>query len=264
MSNELTRRPGFMPRTFDEIKTFAHIAARTELVPKSFQGKPDAIFVAAQMGAELGLTPMQSLQNIAVINGRAALWGDAVLALVTSHRDCEDITETFDEAKMSATCTIKRRGRTPIVSTFSEQDAQRAGLWGKAGPWTQYPKRMLQMRARGFAARDAFPDALRGLVTVEEAGDTPETQGRFEAAAADTGAPLPTAVEVIEQPKAPAPAQDGEPTAYEKYTIEIGEAQTAAHLDVILGRSTADQALSPDAREKVVKALDLKRLTVKS
>jgi hypothetical protein len=51
------------------------------------------------------------------------------------------------------------------------EDAKRASLWGKSGPWTQYPKRMLQLRARGFALRDAFPDILRGLVTAEEAQD---------------------------------------------------------------------------------------------
>jgi hypothetical protein len=50
-------------------------------------------------------------------------------------------------------------------------EAKKAGLWGKQGPWTQYPRRMLQMRARGFALRDAFPDVLRGLVTAEEAAD---------------------------------------------------------------------------------------------
>jgi hypothetical protein len=33
---------------------------------------------------------------------------------------------------------------------------------------------MLQMRARGFALRDAFPDVLKGLITAEEAADFPE------------------------------------------------------------------------------------------
>jgi hypothetical protein len=59
------------------------------------------------------------------------------------------------------------------VTQFSVADAVRAGLWGKSGPWTQYPKRMLQLRARGFALRDAFPDVLKGLVTAEEAQDYP-------------------------------------------------------------------------------------------
>jgi hypothetical protein len=50
-------------------------------------------------------------------------------------------------------------------------DAKRAGLWTKAGPWQTYPRRMLQMRARSFALRDAFPDVLKGLISVKEALD---------------------------------------------------------------------------------------------
>jgi hypothetical protein len=37
---------------------------------------------------------------------------------------------------------------------------------------------MLQMRARGFALRDAYPDVLKGLISVEEAQDYPEETKR--------------------------------------------------------------------------------------
>jgi hypothetical protein len=66
-----------------------------------------------------------------------------------------------------------RRGQPPERRTFSVADAKRAKLWFKAGPWTTYPDRMLQMRARGFAIRDTFPDALRGVIIAEEAQDHP-------------------------------------------------------------------------------------------
>src|SRR5206468_516947 len=52
-------------------------------------------------------------------------------------------------------------------------DAKKAKLWNKVGPWTEYPQRMLQMRARGFGARDGYPDVLRGLISAEEAADIP-------------------------------------------------------------------------------------------
>lgn len=62
--------------------------------------------------------------------------------------------------------------------TFTKDDAIKSKLWGKAGPWQQYPDRMLQMRARGFAIRDAFPDAIKGIITYEELRDYPqEAQG---------------------------------------------------------------------------------------
>ena len=77
-----------------------------------------------------------------------------------------------------AVCVARRKGRAPVTVRFSVEDAKRAGLWGKQGPWQAYPKRMLQMRARGFALRDAYPDVLKGLISVEEAQDYPEETKR--------------------------------------------------------------------------------------
>jgi hypothetical protein len=77
---------------------------------------------------------------------------------------------------MTAHCLVKRRYNEDMeetVATFSVMDAKQARLWGKQGPWQQYPKRMLAMRARGFAIRDAFPDAMKGMITAEEAQDYP-------------------------------------------------------------------------------------------
>ena len=55
-------------------------------------------------------------------------------------------------------------------------DAKKAGLWGKQGPWSQYPNRMLLMRARTYAYRDCFPDRMRGMLTAEEAHDMPKQE----------------------------------------------------------------------------------------
>jgi hypothetical protein len=152
--------------------TFANAICRANLQPRGMQ--PAQVMIALQMGAEVGLPPMQALKNIAVINGRPTLWGDALLAIAYSRNLIEDIQETLtgEADERMAVCTIKRRGiESPIVRSFSTVDARRAGLWGKAGPWTQYPDRMLQMRARGFALRDAAPDALGGFMLAEEALD---------------------------------------------------------------------------------------------
>lgn len=128
--------------------------------------------MAIQWGMELGLQPMQAMQSIAVINGRPSLWGDAVIGLVRGSPVCEYIKETDDG--YTATIRVKRRGEDEEhVRTFSMDDAKAAGLAGKQGPWSQYPKRMRQMRARAFALRDVFPDVLRGMPIAEEVQDTP-------------------------------------------------------------------------------------------
>ena len=118
---------------------------------------------------------MRALQSIAIINGKASIYGDELLGLVKSHpafRGCEE--KVKDSV---ATCTIKRdvAGEIEVTErTFSKDDAVKSKLWGKAGPWQQYPDRMLQMRARGFAIRDAFPDAIKGIITYEELRDYPQ------------------------------------------------------------------------------------------
>lgn len=174
----LTIRPAaqvdLSPQTFEQALTFSNYLADSDLVPKDFKGKPGNCLIAVQWGAELGLKPLQALSNIAVINGRAALWGDAVIALVRSSPLCEYVQETDDGH--AATCRVKRRGEAEAVVTFSMDDARAAGLAGKQGPWTQYPKRMRQMRARAFALRDVFPDVLRGMPVAEEVLDTPSTR----------------------------------------------------------------------------------------
>ena len=159
------------PQTFEQALTFSNYLADSDMVPKDFKGKPGNCLVAIQWGMEIGLKPLQAMQNIAVINGRPSLWGDAVIALVRSSQLCEYIIEEDDGR--TATCKVKRRGEPEQSRSFSMDDAKAAGLLGKQGPWTQYPKRMRQMRARAFAVRDVFPDVLKGLPVAEEVMDTP-------------------------------------------------------------------------------------------
>ena len=176
MSTEIsTVQPrGLALDTFEDAFRFSKLVATSDFAPKDFRGKPESCLLAIQHGAELGLSPMQSLQSIAVVNGRPSVYGDTALAVCKGSPVCEWVRETIEGEgeHMVAVCQAKRRGDAqPVESRFGVADAKKAGLWGKQGPWTQYPRRMLQMRARGFALRDAFPDVLRGLVTAEEAAD---------------------------------------------------------------------------------------------
>lgn len=162
--------------SFEQGWRMAEVISKSSLCPKAYKDNPGDCLTAMMMGAELGLNPMQSLQNIATINGKPSLYGDAVLALVMAHPDFQDISETFDEKTMTARCVLARKNRTPVERKFSKANAEKAKLWGKAGPWQDYPERMLQMRARSRAVRDLFPDALAGLSVAEEAFDMPEVQ----------------------------------------------------------------------------------------
>jgi len=203
----MTENRGLSLATMADAMAFAKMVSGTEFASKDFRGKPEACLLAIQHGSEIGLSPMQSLQSIAVVNGRPTIYGDAALAVCLAALVCEWVTESVDGEgdRMVATCSAQRRGYpAPITSTFSVADAKAAGLWGKQGPWSQYPKRMLAMRARGFALRNAFADVLRGLVTSEEAGDYQVTGIEVVPARA---APAPAVTVAALPAPAPAPAE---------------------------------------------------------
>ena len=208
-------------RSLDELERFADIAARSTAVPKDYQGKPDNCMIAIQMGSELGLAPMQSLQNIAVINGRPAVWGDAMPGLCRASGMMTYMREWSDGEGDTLTwhCETKRRDDpNPILRDFSVMDAKVAKLWGKKGyngqdtPWITNPGRMLQMRARGFALRDAFPDVLRGLISAEEAADIP-----FDATGL-TAAPSPPPLRAAAAPTPRAPRKVADAQAEDAYS----------------------------------------------
>lgn len=190
------RNVSLVPQTLEDAAKFSQLLANSELVPKDYRGKPANVMAAILMGQDVGLSPMQALQSIANINGRPSLWGDGLLAVVISHPNYLDHQEYFEVdgkqiegdptaeqlPKAKAVARFFRRGRAnPFVGTFSWAQAQTAGLTGKdSTPWKTYGARMLKMRARGFAARDGFPDALRGLNLAEEAIDIPAEHVRVE------------------------------------------------------------------------------------
>jgi hypothetical protein len=182
-------RVGVIPTSVEEVWRLAQMFARSELVPKAFRGRADDIVVAIVMGAEIGFAAWQAVQSIAVINGRPGLYAEGLLGRIMAsplyvdhdeyflvnadHRD-ELTAEDLKLDTTAAVCTFIRKGKAlPVTRRFSVADAKRANLLGKAGPWTEYPSRMLRMRARSFAARDTFPDVLRGIRAVEELGDIP-------------------------------------------------------------------------------------------
>lgn len=163
-----------MPKTLTEAVTFSKLLAESDMVPKAFIGKPANVLVAVQWGMELGLHPLQAMQNIAVINGKPGLYGDAGKAILLA-AGCEIDEDDMEVSKANARarCKITRPGKKPVERTFSVEDAKTAGLWNKEGPWRTYPWRQLAWRAFWFAARDAASDLLRGMAGAEEIIDTP-------------------------------------------------------------------------------------------
>jgi hypothetical protein len=165
---------GIIPQTIEEVFRLATAVAKSGLAPHGMN-TAEKLSVAIMHGMEIGLPPMQAIQRIAVVNGRPTVWGDAIPALLQSKGFKVRERMAGQGENLTAYCEVVRPDGEVIERMFSVQDAKTAGLWGKAGPWKQYPSRMLQMRARGYAARDGAADALAGLYLREEIEDEEAT-----------------------------------------------------------------------------------------
>ena len=193
-------------QTLELCRQLGNHYSQTGMVPKQYQGKPEDSAVAIQWGMEIGLQPLQSLQNIAVINGSPALWGDALIAIIKGSGQCEYIRSEFDDESMTAIVSTKRKGEPSESRSFSMADAKAAGLSGRQ-TYQQHPKRMLNARARSHVLRDVYADLLRGFQVreiVEEDHKTEKdiTPKKSEALKALLSKPEPKPEPVIE-PVAP-------------------------------------------------------------
>lgn len=184
---------GVQIRNMDDAYKMASAMSKALALPKGMS--QEQAFIAICAGAEHGISPIQSVSYIAVINGRASMWGELYKGLVMNSPLCQEISEEkIGSGKFNADygwrVTAWRRGNTkPYVQEFTVADAKTAGLWGKAGPWSQYPDRMLLNRARSFCFRDAFPDVLTGIALREEAVDMVDAD--YELVDHETGEVVP-------------------------------------------------------------------------
>lgn len=160
--------------TLKDAQSIAAITVNTQLCPQVYRGKPHDAIIAMLWGSEIGLKPMQALASIYIVKGRPGMYTEAMMAMCLASGQIEDIKERFDPQAGVAYCSIKRKNIATVQEAeFSVDDAKRAQLWGNPGPWAQFPKRMLKIRARALCLRDTFPDILKGMLSVEELQDMP-------------------------------------------------------------------------------------------
>lgn len=135
-----------------------------------------------QVAASLKVPPIIAIQNMAVIHGSVAIWGQLPKALAEATGELEDYVLYYIDKEYNKLCVanknlhveayaavveIKRKGRTRNEYTFSLDDAKLAGLTNKQGPWKEHRKVMMARRASGWGIKVEFPDALMGTAIAE-------------------------------------------------------------------------------------------------
>lgn len=169
-------RHGLQLTTLDEAYRFAQYVIAAGLAPRGMS-KPEQVLIAVQAGAELGFSPMRALSAITVINGKPGLMGEAAIAKIQETQVCLIPPVIRIEGEGDARRGVVRFQRKtmpePVEVDFSVADAKKAHLWGKQGPWTEYPDDMLGWRAVARMCKRYFGDVTMGLTIAEELRDYP-------------------------------------------------------------------------------------------
>lgn len=172
----------FSPQNLNEAMTISTQLAKSDLCPKSFGQRPENVLAAIMMGHELGFGVMQSLSNIAVVNGRASVWGEAVTALILDSGVCEYLLDevTGSGKDLAVTIKTKRKGMPEYTFTYTWADAEKAGLTGK-DTYQKYGKDMLYWKGLGRVGKRVYADVLKGIAIREIAEELePEFVGRVQ------------------------------------------------------------------------------------
>lgn len=203
---------GFEPQTMKDVWRLAEIVVASGLGPKSVR-TPEAAMVIIITGRELGLTSMQSLRSIHVVEGRAVLDATLIMALCLRLPLCERFSCSKSDGQI-ASFVAKRRGQPETALSFTIDQAKAAGLTGKDN-WKKYPDAMLRARCIAALARLVFPDAMLGVY------ERDEIPGGDDTRASDAD------VRTVPGPRpSPAPSSGSRPTL-------------DSHLDGILARLAA-------------------------
>ena len=252
--------------------------ARGGFIPSHFQNSAQVAAVILA-GRELGVGPMAALRSFYLVNGKLGMDASFVSGRMLAHGIALEWLRDDDEC---ASVRLSRAGMPPYVSTFSRQDAERAGLWGSA-TWRKYPRAMLRARAitagaRAYAA-DCFagsvytPDELRGS---DERDEQPAQRVQQAAERVEATAP-PAVIEAHGEPATAAAAVLDDAcarivAAYEVAStdVEIAQLRTdlvAAHWAQlsrddrarVTGAATAAKKRVEAARQEMIAQLEAER-----
>lgn len=225
------------PQSVNEAFFLAQKLVASGLLGKSIQ-KPESALAVILAGRELGLTAMQSLRSIHVIEGKPSLSSDLMVALVKRSPTCRYFKLVESTAKI-ATYETYREGEGITKLSFTLEQAQAAGVAGKDN-WRKYPDAMLRARCIAALARAVYPDLLAGVYETDEIAPAPR--------------PVPTEAPI--QADAPIDAdfkQEAEETEDEKiarWSDAIAACQNAGQL-AALSKEIRKESLSTATREAV-------------
>lgn len=161
---------------WQQIKAMAVDLAKSSLVPKALQDKPEDVMIILLAANDLGIPLTQALDKIFVINGRKGQSAELMLAL--ARRDGHKLVpgadndetvawihchrrDTGEDASISF--TIDEAVRAKLVSIDKDGVPRKKDAKGNPQPWELFTADMLWARVVARAMRRMFSDCLAGV-----------------------------------------------------------------------------------------------------
>lgn len=189
-----TDKAAFEPATLAEALHVSQVLVASRLLPRSIQ-TPEAAFAVIATGRELGLSAMQALRAIHIVEGKPTLSADLMVALVKRSPECS-FFRLVESTAERATYETQRRGEpSPTRLSWTIEEARASGAATKDN-WRKYPAAMLRARASSGLARAVYPDLVLGVYDPDE----------LDVRDVTPAAPVTVTVEPVAPPPAPAPA----------------------------------------------------------
>ncbi|GEM_PF-4566356 len=160
MANDLII--GMSEDLISSVKSKCEEFSNSCLCPANFKGKPGDLFWAFAYGHKFGLDFLESVQSIAVVNGKPMLWGDATIAIAKRNKNFDKMEVQFSNNNTACTCTIYKKDKTKFSYTYTKEMAQQEGKMNNP-VWKAHLSDMLYRRATRKACKYAFPDDSIGF-----------------------------------------------------------------------------------------------------
>jgi hypothetical protein len=196
-------RAACAPTTLAQVQKLADVVAASGLYGVR---SPEEAMIRLMTGMELGLSAMQSIRGVYVIETqgirRPTMAADMLVGVVKMRGDVCVYFRLIESTDSVATYETQRRGDPqPVKMSYTIQQANAAGLTGK-GTWKAHPAAMLRARASSALARAVYQDLVNGLYDPDEIDDAPRAPAA-RASAAVVSAVVEATAQEAEQPRDP-------------------------------------------------------------
>lgn len=143
---------------------------------QTIKDKAQAI-VQILAGQELNFPPLVAMTKINIIQGKISMSAELMASMIK--RSGEYDYKIVEHTNQKCSVQFYRDEKKGYLSTFTIEDAKKAGVVKPGSGWQKFPRAMLFSRALSQGARIECPHILNGAYTSEEMGAPVDENGEI-------------------------------------------------------------------------------------